>query len=154
MKEDLQSILTEIIPFGPLTEGDTKFIAPISEEEIWEAMKSAKEKATGRDGIPLRLWKKAKQVCIPVLTVVFSHILLLCSWPIECTESIALLLYKRGSSKEFSNYRMIEISPTVRNIFCKIVGSRLRKWLEEFGKSIDEQSGHRKEGGAIEQVFI
>ena len=92
MKEDLQSILTEIIPFGPLTEGDTKLIEPISEEEIWEAMKSAKEKATGRDGIPLRLWKKAKQVCIPVLTVVFSHILLLCSWPIEWTTSIAVPL--------------------------------------------------------------
>ena len=154
MKEDLQNILPEIIPFGPMTEGDTKLTAPILEQEIWEAMKSAKEKATGRDGIPLRVWKKAKEVCIPVLTVVFSHIFLLCSWPIECTESIALLLYKRGNSKEFLNYRMIEISPTVRNIFCKTVGSRPRKWLEEFEKSIDEQGVHRKEGSTIEQVFI
>ena len=90
MKEDLQNILPEIIPFGPMTEGDTKLTAPILEQEIWEAMKSAKEKATGRDGIPLRVWKKAKEVSIPALTIVFSHIFLLCSWPIEWTTSIAV----------------------------------------------------------------
>ena len=53
MEEDLQNILPEIIPFGPLTEGDAKLIAPIWEQETWEAMKSAKEKATGQDGIPV-----------------------------------------------------------------------------------------------------
>ena len=78
MEEDLRNILPVIIPFKPLTEGDTKSIASISEQEIWK-------KATGQDRIPLRVGKKAKEVCIPVLAFVFSHTFLLCSWQTEWT---------------------------------------------------------------------
>ena len=78
MEEDLLNILPEIMPFGPLTEGDTKLITPISEQQIWETMRWAKEKATGLDEIPLRGLKKANEVCIPVLTVIFSQIFFYC----------------------------------------------------------------------------
>jgi hypothetical protein len=97
---------------------------------------------------------KGKRSVHTTFTVVFSHIFLYCSWPIEWTTSIVVPLYKKGNSKEFSNYRLIQISPIVSNSFCKIVDSRLRKWLEELGKLIEEQGGFRKEGGTIEQVFI
>ena len=98
--------------------------------------------------------ENAKEVCIPVLTVVFCHIFLLCSWPIEWTTSTAIPLYKKGNSKEFSNYRLVLISPIVSNIFRKIVDSRLRKGLEELRKLIEEQGGFGKEGGTIKQVFV
>ena len=125
----------------------------ITREEFSEAMEKMKlGKAPGHDEITTEMIKYANMERKEELLNIFNQALKERKVPLDWQIGIIAPIYKKGDSKECSNYRGITLGSTVGKLYGRILESRLRKKVEH---TLEEsQSGFRKKRGTVDQIFI
>lgn len=122
---------------------NTEEINPIDEVEIIEQIKKMKiEKSPGPDSITNEVIKIGHPLLAKPLTKLFNMIIESASTPKQWSESNIILLYKKGDSKDISNYRPISLLPTIYKLFSSVIEKRIGQILDN--KQPIEQAGFRK----------
>lgn len=125
----------------------------ITGEEFRQAMVKMKlGKAPGHDELTAEMIKYANMERKEELLNIFNQAWKERKVPLDWQIGIIAPIYKKGDSKECSNYRGITLGSTVGKLYGRILEGRLRKKVEH---TLEEsQSGFRKERGTTDQIFI
>lgn len=79
------------------------------------------KKCKGIDGIPMRLFKDAKEILAPIITRLFNIILTERKIPEIWKQAKVIPLFKKGDRKEISNYRPVSNLCSISKIFEKVI---------------------------------
>ena len=89
-------------------------------------------KASGRDGIPVELFKILKDDAVKVLNSIRHQIWKMQQWPQDWKWSVFILIPKKGNAKECSNYHTIASfpsGPAGKQSACNVENLGLIRWL-------------------------
>ena len=102
----------------------------ILESEVkWAIGSTAVNKASGCNGIPVKLFKTLKDDGIKVLHSICQQIWKTHLWPQDRKRSILIPVSKKGvSNKECSNHRTIARISHASKVMLKILHARLPRW--------------------------
>ena len=78
-------------------------------------------KASGGDGIPVELFQILKDDAVKVLHSICQQIRKTQQWPQNWKRSVFIPIPKKGSAKECSNYRTIELISHASKVMLKIL---------------------------------
>ena len=107
-------------------------------------------KASGGDGIPVELFQILKDVAVKVLHSICQQIWKTQQWPQDWKRSVFILISKKGSAKECSNYRTIALISHASKVMPQILQARLQQYVNR--ELPDVQAGFRKGRGARDQI--
>ena len=79
-------------------------------EVKWDLGSITKNKASGGDGIPVKLFQILKDDALKVLDSICQQIWKTQQWPQDGKRSIFILIPKKGNAKECSNYHTIALT--------------------------------------------
>ena len=100
----------------------------ILEYEVrWALGSITTDKASGGDRIPAKLFKILKDDAVKVLHSICQQIWKTQQWPQDWKRSISILIPKKGSIKECSNYQTIVLSSHASKVMLKILQARLQQ---------------------------
>ena len=105
-------------------------------------------KASGTDGIPVKLFQILKDDAVKVLLSICQQIWKTQQWQQAWKRSV--LFPKKGNAKECSNYRTIELISHASKIMLKILQARLQQYMNL--QLRDVQAGFRKGRGTRDQI--
>ena len=86
-------------------------------------------KASGCDGIPVRLFQFLKDDIVKVLHSICQQICKIQQWPQNWKRSVFNSIPKKGNAKEYSNYRTIELISFASKVMLKILQARLQQYI-------------------------
>ena len=123
---------------------------PIEEVEVVEAAESCKE-SKSFIGITPAIFQ-----CLPSIWIIFVTQILnmvFCSdnfvFPLKWCYSKLIVLFKKGARLNCGNYRGISIGDTIGKLYAKILGNRLKQWM-----NVDNcQAGGQEARGCIEHIL-
>ena len=101
--------------------GDDTEIPTITEQQVWNCLRSIKKTATGPDSIPYTVWKDHAELLTPVLTNVWNLSLETHTWPRTWKRSNIDPLPKVEVPNENNDYRGINITSIIARAFEKTV---------------------------------
>ena len=107
-------------------------------------------KASGGDGIPVELFQILKDDAVKALHSICQQIWKTQQWSQGWKVSVLVSIPKKGSAKEFSNYRTITLISHTSNIILKILQARLQQHVNH--EIPDVQAGFRKGRGNRDQT--
>ena len=76
-------------------------------------------KASGGEGIPVKLFQILKDDAVKVLHSIRQQIWKMQQWPQDWKRSVAIPIPKKGNAKEFSNYHTIGLISHTRKSWLK-----------------------------------
>jgi hypothetical protein len=124
---------------------------PITRLEIIKAVKRLKPgKSPGYDFISAELVKDRSSVLLDAMTDIVNRHWQKGSFPKSWCKGAIKLLYKKGSKRDLDNYRQITVQCTLRQIFCRIIETRMRGFV----KISEYQNGFRPGRSAADNAFI
>ena len=85
-------------------------------------------KASGGDGIPVKLFKILKDDAVKVLYSICQQSSKTQQWPQEWKRSLLIPIPKKGNAKECSNYHTIA-SSYISKVMLKILQARLQQYM-------------------------
>ena len=94
----------------------------------WALGKTAVNKASGCDGIPVELFKTLKNDAIKVLYPICQQIWKTQYWPQDWKTSIFIPIHKKGSTKECANHWTIALISHASKVMLKILHVRLQHY--------------------------
>ena len=104
-----------------------------------------------QNGIPAELFKILKDDTVNVLHSIGQQIWKNEQWPQDWKRSIFILIPKKGSTNECSNYQTIALTSHVSNVMLKILQVRLQQHMNE--ELPDVQVGKFRKGrGTRDQI--
>lgn len=122
------------------TEMNEKLTKSLSEEEVWDAIKSLQEgKSPGVDGLPIEFYKKTWPFLKEEITNMYTHILKFQHLSNTQSSGIITLLHKGGCRKKLGNWRPISLLCSDYKILAKILTIRLKNILPDIIS--EEQTG-------------
>ena len=74
-------------------------------------------------------------------------------WPDQWNVSVGIPIFKKGNRQDHSNYRIISLGNVMSKIFCKVIDSKLGKWLEVKELLSPFQVGLRKNHSVVDHIF-
>jgi hypothetical protein len=123
--------------------------------EIENAIDDLKlSKAEGIDGIGNEILKNSKIVIVPMLCILFNHLLSSGIFPNEWGKAIIVPIYKNGTKEDPNNYRGISLLTCISKLFTKILNNRLVNWATENDKMHDIQAGFTKKKSTVDHIFV
>ena len=133
-------------------DGMTTYLDPdIMECKVKGALGSITvHKATGGDGIPIKLFQTIKYDAVKVLHSICQQIWKTQQWPQEWKRSIFIPIPKKGYAKECSKYCRIAVVSHTSKVMLKILQARLRQYVNH--ELLDVQTGFRKGRGTRDQI--
>ena len=99
-------------------------------------------KASGGDGIPVKLFQILKDDAVKVLHSICQHIWKTQQWPHNWKRSVFIPIPKKGNPKECSNYRTVALISHASKVMLKILQARLQQYMNR--ELPDVQAGFRK----------
>ena len=115
----------------------------ILESEVkWALGSITTNKATGGDGIPVKLLQILKDDAVKVLHSICQQIWKTHQWPQDWKKSVFILVPKKGNAKECSNYHTIALISYTSKVMLKILQARLQWYVNQ--EPPDVQAGFRK----------
>ena len=117
---------------------------PIDRREIIEAMNACKK---GGYDISLPVLDKVISKCLPIFVLLFNFIFYV-AYPVKLACSLLFPIPKKGSLKKSSNFRGIQMLPTIGALYDRVITRRLDRWLCIH----DEQTG-QKGKSTLTQLF-
>ena len=123
----------------------------ILEGEVkWTLGKTAANKASGCDGIPVELFKTLKDDAVKVLHSICQQIWKAQQWPQDWKRSILIPVLKKGSAKECANHQTVALTSQARKVMPKMLHARLQYYVNK--ELPDVQAGLRKGSGTKDQI--
>ena len=101
-------------------------------------------KATGLDGISVRLLKSASPVICSHLTRFYNLSLRTGKIPLEWKKSRVTVIFKGGDKEQMNNYRPISVIPVIKKVLERVVHNQLHEFLVTNNLLAVQQSGFRK----------
>ena len=86
-------------------------------------------KASGGDGIPVRLFQILKDDTVKVLHAICQQIWKTQKWPQDWKRSVLIPIPKKGNAKECSNYPTIALISHASKVMFKILQARLQQYV-------------------------
>ena len=130
-------------------------------EVVEEAVRSLKSgKSEGVDNIRSELLKNGGKATTTVLTTICQKILETKQWPKAWTQSLVILLPKKGNLRQYQNYRTISLISHFSllrvfylfiYLFILLILSRVEAKAEDL--LAEEQTGFRPGRSTVEQIF-
>ena len=118
----------------------------IPEREVKRALGSiTMNKASGGDGIPSELSQILKDDAVKVLHLICHQIWKSQQWPQDWKRPVFVLIPKKVSLKECSNYHTIAAISHASNVMVKILQARLQQYVNQ--ELPDVQAGFKKAEG-------
>jgi len=107
-------------------------------------------KASGGDGIPVKLFQILKDDSVKVLYSICQQIWKTQQWPQDWKRSVFIRVSKKGNAKECSNYCTIALISHASKVMPKILRDRLQQYVNR--EPPDVQTGFRKGRGTRDQT--
>ena len=124
---------------------DTMFLQPVTEEEIMQQVKNAKnKKSKDHDQIDMCLVKKIIPIIVKPLAHICNTSLMNGIFPDRMKIARVIPLFKNGDVKEFSHYRPVSILPQFSKILEKVFHNRLMSFINDKQILNISQFGFRK----------
>ena len=122
----------------------------ILETEVKRALGSiTKNKASGGDGIPVKLFQILKDGAVKVLHSMCQQIWKTQQWPQDWKRSVFILIPKKGNVK-CSNYHTIALISHASKVMLKILQVRLQQYVNH--ELPDVQAGFKQARGTRDQI--
>lgn len=122
--------------------------------EVEHAIKKLKlKKSPGPDGLKNEFIKNLPQIGIEKIANCFSNILEKEIPPKSWSESITVMLFKKGDPHDPINYRPIALLNSLMKLFTQIINQRLTTWAEQSNILPESQGGFRKGRGCEDLIF-
>ena len=133
-------------------DGVTTHLEPdILECEVKWALESiTTNKASGGDGIPVKLFQILKDDAVKVLHSICQQIWKTQQWPQDWKRSVFILIPKKGNAKECSNYCTIALISHSSQVMLKILQARLQQYMNH--ELLGIQAVFRKGRGTRDQI--
>ena len=106
--------------------------------------------ARGGDGIPAELFQILRDDAVKVLHSICQQIWKTQQWPQDWKRSVFLLIPKKGSAKECSNYNTIALISHASKVMLKILQARFQQYVNR--ELPDVQVEFRKGRGTRDQT--
>ena len=119
-------------------------------EVKWALGSITMNKASGGDGIPVKLLPILKNDAVKVLHSICQQIWKTQQWPQDWKKSIFIPMSKKGNAKECSNYHTIALISHTSKVMLKILQARLQHYVNR--ELPDVQAGLRKGRGTRDQI--
>ena len=119
-------------------------------EVMWTLGSITTNKASGGDGIPVKLFQILKDDAVKVLHSICQQIWKTQQRPQDWKSSVFIPIPKQGNAKECSNYRTIALISHASKIMFTILQARLRQYVNR--ELPDVQAGFRKGRGTRDQI--
>ena len=107
-------------------------------------------KASGGDGIPVKLFQILKKDAVKVLHSICQQIWKTQQWPQDRKMSVFIPIPKKGNAKECSNYPTIALISHTSKVMLKILQSRLQQYMNRECPHV--HAGFRKGRGTRDQI--
>ena len=115
---------------GSLSGVVTHLESDILECEVkWDLGSIIMNKASGGDRIPAELFKIQKDAVAKVWYSICQQSWKTQQWPQDWKKSVFILIPKKGSAKECSNYCMIVLTSHASKVMLKILQARLQQYV-------------------------
>ena len=116
--------------------------SPVTEEDIIQIIDGLDaKKATGHDGISVKLIKKCSDFVIPHLTIMFNNCIATSIFPDVLKIARVIPIYKSGDTGMVSNYRPISILPVLSKVLERLLHKQLYKYFVNNNLLYINQSG-------------
>ena len=130
--------------------------APITKDEIEQALFSASsDKAPGRDGLTIRVWKEVWPVLQNQILTLFTQSL--CTGKLPYQWKIAKIIpLKKGGKDDYTqpkNYRPISLLCTLGKVMEAVIAERMSFLVETKGLLPDTHFGARKQRSSIHALY-
>ena len=108
------------------------------------------DKASGGDGIPVKLFQILKDDVVKVLHSIYQQIWKTQQWPQAWKESLFIPIPKKGNARECSNYHTVGLISHTSKVMLKILQVRLQQNVNH--EIPDVQAGFRRGRGIRDQT--
>ena len=98
-------------------------------EVKWALESITTNKASGGNGIPVKLFRILKDHAVKVLHSICQQIWKTQQWPQNWKSSFFIPIVKKGNAKEGSNYCAIEVISHASKVMLKILQARLQQYV-------------------------
>ena len=98
-------------------------------EVKWALGSITMSKASGGDGIPVELFQILKDDAVKVLHSICQQIWKTQQWPQDWKKSVFIIISKKGSARECSNYGTIALISHSNKVMLKIFQARLQQYV-------------------------
>ena len=110
-----------------------------------------KGNSAGVNNIPAELVQAGGEDVITALTAICNKIWQTGEWPTPWTQSLVIILPKKGNLQQCQNYRTISFISHTSKVVLKIILNRLKLQAEKI--IAEEQAGFRAGRSTTEQIF-
>jgi hypothetical protein len=125
---------------------------PMSSKEIKNKLRSMSNSAPGKDRVEYRHLKMVDPEC-KVLGLIFNKCLEENKVPLSWKQSTTILIYKKGSSDDPSNFRPIALMSCIYKLFTSILSSRVSHFAIDKDLISAEQKSAKPSEGCHEHSF-
>ena len=98
-------------------------------EVKWALGSITMNKASGGDGIPVKLFQILKDDAVKVLHSICQQIWKTQQWPQDWKRSVAIPIPKKGNAKECLNYVTISLISHANKVMLRILQANLQKYV-------------------------
>jgi len=119
-------------------------------EVKWTLESITMNKASGGDGIPVKLFQILKDDAVKVLHSICQQIWKTQQWLQDWKRSVCTPIPKKGNAKECSDYCTIVLISHTSKVMLKILQARLQQYMNH--ELPDVQAGFRKARGTIDHI--
>uniref|UniRef100_A0A023FB05 Putative endonuclease-reverse transcriptase n=1 Tax=Triatoma infestans TaxID=30076 RepID=A0A023FB05_TRIIF len=124
------------------------------EELQFVVNKCGTNKASGLDGIPYEIYKNLPPEWEHYLLNMFNMIYSTEHVPKEWSDTMMMMLFKKGCRNVSENYRGISLLNTVTKLFTSLIATRLMNWVESNNVFPEGQAGFRRGRSCIDNLFV
>ena len=121
-------------------------------EVKWALGSITTNKASGGDGIPVKLFQILKDDAVKVLHSIYQQIWKTQQRPQDWKRSVFIPIPKKGNAKECSNYHTIALISHANKVMLKILQARIQQYTNR--ELPDVQARFRKGKGARDQFPV
>ena len=107
-------------------------------------------KASGGDGIPVKLFQILKDDAVKVLHSICQQIWKIQQWPQDWKRSVFTSIPKKGNVKRCSNYQTTALISHTTKVMLNILQTKLQQYMNR--ELPDIQAGFRKGRGTRDQT--
>jgi hypothetical protein len=106
------------------------YLRKATDRDIDQIIKNSNKKSAGVDGIKMEDVQSLREKLTPIITVLINQSIKQCIVPDLLKTAIIRPIYKKGSDKDYENYRPISILSSINKITEKFICDQIKTFLK------------------------